>query len=226
MNTTDDQTPEAIGLNPIGPNHSNGGANGNSNGDSNGKPAEAGRAHARDGLEQRIGELETQVAELSAQNASLADDRQQLQALLDNIPDRIYFKDTQSRFMKLSRTLAHRLGVYEPAQAIGKTDFDFQPPERAKEFFEDEQRIMQTGEALVNKTERQVLPGGQVAWTSTSKAPLRDAVGNVIGIVGINRDITAQKQAEEALRQSRDELEHRIAERTAQMEQERSLLRL
>ncbi len=232
MNTTDDHAQEVIGLDHIAPNNSNGNANGNSDGSANGKPAEADRAHSHDGLEQRIGQLERQLTELSAQNAELArtnqelaDDRRQLQALLDNVPDRIYFKDTQSRFLKLSRTLVQRLGVADPGQAIGKTDFDLQPADRAKEFYEDEQRIMRTGDALINKTEKQILPNGEIAWTSTTKAPLRDAAGNIIGIVGINRDITLQKQAEEALRQSRDELEHRIAERMAELSKERLLLR-
>jgi len=237
MNSTDDHAQELIGLNHISPENSNGSSSGNSNGtsngNSNGNSTDTSRMHARGGLEVRLAELERQVAELVAQNAELtrvnqeqAGDRRQLQALLDNIPDRIYFKDNQSRFLKLSRSLVQRLGLTDPTQAIGKTDFDFQPEERAREFAGDEQRILQTGEALINKTEKQVLPNGDVAWTSTTKAPLRDAEGKVIGIVGINRDITAQKQAEERLRQSRDELEHRIAERTAQMEQERSLLRL
>jgi PAS domain S-box-containing protein len=158
-----------------------------------------------DGLKQKVAELEKRVAELSAEKADSAegdfkraDAQTLLQAILDNVPDRIYWKDTQSRFLKLSRTLAKRLGVADPDQAIGKTDFDFQPPERAKEFFEDEQRLMRTGESLINKTERQVLKSGEIAWTSTTKAPLRDAEGKVIGLVGINRDVTELKNMQEA----------------------------
>jgi PAS domain S-box-containing protein len=172
-------------------------------GASNGKPSETGRPQSRDGLEQRVVELEGRVAELTAQttglaraNKDLADARKQLQALLDNVPDRIYFKDAQSRFLQVNLALAKRLGVADPAQVIGKTDFDFQLPERAKEFYTDEQRIMQSGEALINKTEKQILPDGKTAWTDTTKVPLRDPEGKIIGLVGINRDITRQKQAE------------------------------
>ena len=166
-----------------------------------------------DGLEQRAAELEQQVAGLAAKNAELvrvnkglANAQRQLQALLDNVPDRIYFKDTQSRFLKLNRALAKRLGVADPKEVIGKTDFDFQLPERAREFYADEQRIMQTGEALINKTEKQIMPNGETAWTSTTKAPLRDPEGMVIGLVGINRDITQQKRMEDELVRSNEAL--------------------
>src|ERR1035441_8638644 len=209
MKTPGHRGQEVVGVADIGPDTSNG------------KQAEAGQRQSHDGLEQRVAELEQQVADLSAKNAELvqgnkdlADAHRQLQAMLDNVPDRIYFKDLQSRFLNLSRALAKRLGVADPKQVIGKTDFDFQLPERAREFYADEQRIMQTGEALINKAERQVLANGEIAWTSTTKAPLRDSEGKVVGLVGINRDITQQKQVEEALRQSHSELEQRVAERT------------
>jgi PAS domain S-box-containing protein len=182
-------------------------------GTTNGKHVGAGRRQSHDGLEQRVAELEQQAAELAAKNAELvrgnkdlADAHRQLQAMLDTVPDRIYFKDLQSRFLNLSRALAKRLGVADPEQVIGKTDFDFQLPERAREFYADEQRIMQTGEALINKTEKQIMPNGETTWTSTTKAPLRDPEGKVVGLVGINRDITQQKQAEEALHQSDEKL--------------------
>jgi len=155
----------------------------------------------------------------------VAEAHQLLQAILDNIPDRVYFKDTQSRFVKLSKALADRLGVKDPNLAVGKTDFDFNLSKQAKEFYQDEQRVMRTGQPLINKTERQVLPNGEIGWTSTTKVPLRDKEGKVIGLVGINRDITEQKRAEEALRQSYEELEKRVAERTAELAQERLLLR-
>ncbi len=148
---------------------------------------------------------ERKVAEekLQRSNEALAVTHRLLQAMLDNVPDRIYFKDTESRFLNVSRALAKRLGVADPKEVIGKTDFDFQLPDRAREFYADEQRIMQTGEALINKTEKQIMPSGETAWTSTTKMPMRDPQGNVIGLVGVNRDITQLKQAEEALARER-----------------------
>jgi len=157
------------------------------------------------------------ITELKRSEEGMAGAQRLLQAILDNVPDRIYFKDTQSRFLKLSKALARRLGVKDPEAAVGKSDFDFNTKEKAEEFYQDEQRIIRTGEALINKTERQILPNGEVAWTSTTKVPLRDQTGKVVGIAGINRDITEQKRTEEALRQSRDELEKRVAERTAEL---------
>jgi PAS domain S-box-containing protein len=176
-------------------------------------------------MKQQITELLAKNAELIRDNATLANANRQLQVLLDNIPDRIYFKDTQSRFLKLNKALARRLNVTDPEQAIGKSDFDFQLPERAKEFYADEQRIMQTGEALINKTEKQVMPNGETTWTSTTKIPLRDAQGTVVGLVGINRDITKQKEAEEALHQAHDKLEQRVQERTADLAKANEALR-
>jgi len=180
---------------------------------SNGKQAGTGRRQAHDGLEQRVAELEQQVAGLSARNAELvrvnkdlADARRQLRALLDNVPDRIYFKDTQSRFIQCNRAVARRVGVEDPEQVISKTDFDFYPREKAEEFRKDDQRIMQSGEPLLNKTEQVIKPNGEITWSSVTKVPLRDKEGKVAGLVGISRDITEQKQAEEALRRSNETL--------------------
>jgi len=136
-----------------------------------------------------------------------------LETILNTIPDRIYIKDRQSRFIKINAALAKRLGVASPELAVGRTDFDFMPPEKAREFQRDEQRILQSGEPLINKTEKQILPDGQSMWTSTTKVPLRDAEGKIIGLVGINRDITELVRTEDALRQSRDELELRVVNR-------------
>ncbi len=187
------------------------------------------RKQTEEALRQAHNELEKRVAErtteLSRTNETLAQAHMLLETMLDNIPDRIYFKDTQSRFVKISQALARRLGVADPEEAVGKTDFDFQPPDRAREFYEDEQKILRTGEPLINKTKKQTKPNGEITWTSTTKVPLRDEGGKVVGLVGINRDITEHKRAEEALSQTRNELERRVAERTAELSRERRLLR-
>jgi PAS domain S-box-containing protein len=149
--------------------------------------------------EQQIASLTAKVAELSEANRSLANTQLMIEAMLDNIPDLIYFKDAQSRFVKISKEHAKRLGLSHSDDAVGKNDFDFHPSEKASEFYEDEQRIIKTGEPLINKVEKHVKKSGEVAWSSTTKVPLRSRDGTVVGIVGINRDITNLKAAEQKI---------------------------
>lgn len=129
----------------------------------------------------------------------LARERDLLQALMDNIPDTIYFKDTASRFTRINKAQARVLGVSDPKEAIGKTDFDFFTPEHAQEAYEDEQEIVKSGQPLIGKVERIRRADGQFRWVSATKVPIVDEEGWVIGTVGISRDITERVQAEEAL---------------------------
>ncbi|MBI5773106.1 MAG: PAS domain S-box protein [Verrucomicrobia bacterium] len=144
------------------------------------------------------------VTERRKMEEALAFERDLLRALLDNVPDRIYFKDTESRFVRCSLALARRLGAADPEHVIGKTDFDFHPAEKAREFFADEQRILLTGQPLINKVEQQTTPEGKIIWASVTKVPLRSRTGTATGIIGISRDITAIKQAEEETARARD----------------------
>ena len=134
----------------------------------------------------------------------LAYERDLLRALLDNIPDRIYFKDIHSRFLRCSRSMARRLGVEEPKQVVGKTDFDFHPQVQAQEYYNDEQRILLTGEPLINKLERQTDKDGAEIWASVTKVPIISQYGAVTGIVGLSRDITQLKRTEQALRSAEE----------------------
>jgi len=165
------------------------------------------------------------ITERKQAEEALASAHRLLQTMLDNIPDRIYFKDTQCRFVQCNQAVAKRVGVEDLKQVIGKTDFDFYSSEKAEEFHQDDQKIIQTGKPLFGKAERVVGPNGEITWSSVTKVPLRDKEGKIVGLVGISRDITDQKQAEEALRRSRDELEKRVAERTVELSRERLLLR-
>jgi two-component system, NarL family, sensor histidine kinase UhpB len=139
--------------------------------------------------------------------ANLAHERDLLQALMDNIPDTIYFKDTQSRFTRINRAQARVLGVTDPEHAIGKTDADFQPQHLAQDFMAEEQQIVQGGKPIIDRVEFNPTLEGQPRWFSATKAPFRDPVGRVIGLVGISRDITARMQIEETLQRSHEQLQ-------------------
>jgi two-component system, sensor histidine kinase and response regulator len=134
----------------------------------------------------------------------LAYERDLLRTLIDSIPDAIYFKDRQSRFIRIGSNLARAFGLDNPDQAIGKTDFDFFAPEHAQAAFEDEQSILRTGEPIVGKTEKETWPGRPDTWVLTTKMPLRNRAGEIIGTFGISKDITTLKEAESALAQARD----------------------
>jgi PAS domain S-box-containing protein len=140
------------------------------------------------------------ITERKQAEARLTQEQSLLQILMDNIPDPIYFKDKESRFIRINRAQAVRFGLTDPAQALGKTDFDFFAEEHARPAYEDEQSIIQTGIPIVNLEEREVWPDRPEAWVLTTKMPLRDREGGIIGTFGISRDITRRKQAEESLR--------------------------
>jgi PAS domain S-box-containing protein len=113
----------------------------------------------------------------------------------------IYVKDSASRFVLLNPAVMHDLGAATPDEVLGKTDFDFHPPELAAQYYADEQAIMQSGQPLVNKEEFNVdHETGSRTWVLATKIPLRDSQGKIVGLVGVNRDITERKQAEEELR--------------------------
>ncbi|MGH9900417.1 MAG: PAS domain S-box protein, partial [Pyrinomonadaceae bacterium] len=126
-----------------------------------------------------------------------------LQSLMDHIPDAIYFKDTESRFTRVSRHV-HLRGISSPAEAIGLTDFNFFTGEHAREAFEDEQRIVRTGRPLIDKVEKETFPDGSAGWVMTTKVPVFDAEGEVTGIIGASRDITEMVRVKDALKESEE----------------------
>jgi PAS domain S-box-containing protein len=122
-------------------------------------------------------------------------------ALMDGSPDSIYFKDTRSRFIRINKALALRLGVSDPSDAVGKTDGDFFSSEHADAALADEQAILGSGAPLVGKIEKETWSDGRERWVSTTKMPLRDEQGRIRGTFGVSRDVTAQRHADEGLRQ-------------------------
>src|SRR5262249_25135867 len=116
-----------------------------------------------------------------------------------NIPDAIYFKDRESRFLRISRAMADRFELSGPEAAIGKTDADMFSAEHAQQALEDEQRILRTGVPLVGQIEKETWAEREDTWVSTTKMPLRDRDGEILGTFGISRDVTEQKRAEDEL---------------------------
>ncbi|MGO9199136.1 MAG: PAS domain-containing protein [Limisphaerales bacterium] len=131
------------------------------------------------------------------QNGANANDL--LQVLLANIPDAIYFKDRNSRFVELSKSFCQLFGVKDPEVIRGKTDFDFFTEEHARPAFDDEQEIVETGKPVIGKLEKETHRDGRISWALTTKMPWRDGRGRIIGIFGISKDVTALKVAEAEL---------------------------
>jgi diguanylate cyclase (GGDEF)-like protein/PAS domain S-box-containing protein len=132
--------------------------------------------------------------------AELRRDQHLLKFFLEKTPDHVYFKDLECRFIRTSLANARRFGLETPDDAVGKSDFDFFAAEAAAEFYEAEQTILRTGNGMIDVEEHDLWEDGSEGWSSTSKMPLLDEEGNVMGTFGISRDVTRRREAEEALR--------------------------
>ncbi|HEY7313789.1 MAG TPA: PAS domain S-box protein [Gemmataceae bacterium] len=143
--------------------------------------------------------------------AELAQERHLLHTLMDNLPDAIFFTDTAPRAIRVNKALTDLLGLDDPAQAVGKTYFDIFPEDVARQVTEEHEEIIRTGRPIVASEGLAPLPDGRMIWFSTTKMPFRDRDGNIIGIVGVARDITQRKQEEMALRESEERYRSVIA---------------
>jgi diguanylate cyclase (GGDEF)-like protein/PAS domain S-box-containing protein len=130
---------------------------------------------------------------------ALTQERELLRTLIDNMPDFIFVKDRESRFVINNTEHARVLGAPEE-ELVGKTDFDVFSRDLAERYYADEQEIIRSGRALVDREEPVVDHAGNHRWLSTTKVPLRDNTGEISGLVGISRDITDRKALEEQLR--------------------------
>ena len=125
-----------------------------------------------------------------------------LRALIDNLPDFLYAKDANSRFVIANMAVATNAGTQTPGDLVGKTDFDLFPKELAQNYYEDEQKIIRSGQPLLNREEQCVDPHGNVHYLLSTKVPFRDENGRINGIVGVGRDITKRRKVEEDLREA------------------------
>ncbi|HEX5169068.1 MAG TPA: PAS domain-containing protein [Cyclobacteriaceae bacterium] len=165
-------------------------------------------------LEATQEQMHRQVNEMNTLKHDLEKEKYLFNALMGNIPDAIYFKDADSKFIRVSAYLAKHFKSTED-ELIGKSDFDFQDESHAREAFEDEKNIMKTRQPKIDYVEREVLADGSEHYVSTTKMPLENLHGEVVGTFGISRDVTKLKKLEYDVKKKEQELKeeeklHRI----------------
>jgi PAS domain S-box-containing protein len=169
----------------------------------------------------RTQELKQQSKALKKQNETLQTERNELRTIIDNIPDLIYIKDKEGRFLNANIKQVQHLKMQHLDDIVGKTDFDYYERKYADVYNKDEQEIIKSNKPLINKEELSVNQFNQQIYLSTTKVPLKDKKGKVIGIVGIGKDITEKIIAENQLKTQAENLEKSnilLAERTKKIE--------
>ncbi|KKK50573.1 hypothetical protein LCGC14_3123680, partial [marine sediment metagenome] len=157
------------------------------------------------------------ISGLKSAEESLSNEHNLLRTIIDNLPEDIWFKDTEGRFVEANYAVAKLLGTTTVKEIIGKTDFDLFPKELAEKYHADEQALIRTGEAIIQREEIVVDSADKCIWLSTTKVPMRDSNGKIVGVVGLSRDITERKNMEEELEKYRKHLEEMIEEQTAEL---------
>jgi PAS domain S-box-containing protein len=159
------------------------------------------------------------IAKRKQAEAAVVEEHNLLRTLITHMPDSIFIKDAQSRFLVANQAVAQFMGT-TPDMLIGKTDFDFYPEDLARQYYADEQALLNSGQPQIDKEEPYYIDqASNPRWFSTTKMPFHDSQGRVKGIVGISREVTERKQVEQVLQKARDELEARVEHRTAELKQ-------
>jgi PAS domain S-box-containing protein len=172
------------------------------------------KAHLEELVEKRTEELRRANEHLSVEvdvrkkaEESLNKERTLLRTLIDSLPDQIYAKDGRGRFSLANVHVLSAFGLKKPGDLLGRTDFDFFPDELAERLFREEQKIIKAGAPLIEREEETLTTDGEKRWLLISKVPFRDDEGGIIGLVGINRDITKLKRTEENLQKAKEQAE-------------------
>jgi PAS domain S-box-containing protein len=168
---------------------------------------------SEDGKPKGIRGVGVDITSLRQAEEMLSYERTLLMTLIDNIPDLIYAKDIQSRFLTCNDAVVKRVGMVNKDQVIGKSDLDLIPLELSSKYFAEEQTVFQTGNPIINKEQTMTAPDGQARYSLVTKVPFRNSHGKIIGIVGIGRDITLRKLAENEVKFKNEQLLKLIAEK-------------
>jgi two-component system, sensor histidine kinase and response regulator len=139
--------------------------------------------------------------------AALEQERFLMQTLMRNLPHPIYFKDEQSRFLRINDALATSFGLSDPQQAVGKSDGDFFTSEHSRKSLHDEQELIHSRVPRLDCEEKETWPDGRETWASTTKLPLRDRTGQVIGTFGVSRDISEIVRGRQELQMAKEAAE-------------------
>ncbi len=143
--------------------------------------------------------LAKEVARLFPSEPDIADSHYWLETMINHVPDYIYAKDTEGRFLIANEVTVADNGLTSLQELVGKTDFDLHPHEFAAAVAETERQVIETGEPILGLEERAMVSKGRDRWLMTSKVPLRNKRGKIVGTVGISRDISERKAAERLL---------------------------
>ncbi len=170
-------------------------------------------ARLDDNIARRTAELSRAVYDLQAEAISrqraqmeLEQEASLLNGLMDAMPDHIYFKDRDGKYLRINNAKAFRSGLASPEEAVGKTDYDYFPRNHADKAAAEERRVMETGEPVLRQENRLVWPDGRITWSSATKVPLRNNAGQIVGTLGISHDVTAHHELAETLQLERDRL--------------------
>jgi len=159
-----------------------------------------------------VGQVFTNALQHKRAEETLGFERNLLRTVVDNLPDYIYAKDANSRFVLNNRAHTRLLRAKTPEEVFGKTDYDIFPRGLADQYFADEQRVIESGQPLVNREESVLKEDGKTQWVLTTKVPWLDNEGNPKGIVGMSRDITLRKEMAQTLEEHAQLLEQANAE--------------
>ena len=158
-------------------------------------------------LRKRVQELQEIEINYRRMNEELRREQILLETLINNLPDAIFAKDKDYRKTLSNIADVHYIGFVSESEVLGKTDFELFPKEIAEKFIADDKSVIENGQTIINRLEFQITSNGEKRWMCTSKLPLRNDEGNITGLIGIARNITDRKEAEEALKKAYDELE-------------------